>query len=88
MSRSDTQDQIKLSFKDANLSHSILSFPLQPAEELQFVWCELLSEALAALWTSCVTSDPDRWLKWNPLNHDAQPHPKLPHGADNMVPAV
>uniref|UniRef100_A0A665V858 Midasin n=1 Tax=Echeneis naucrates TaxID=173247 RepID=A0A665V858_ECHNA len=39
---------------------------------LQFVWCELLSEALAALWTSCVTSDPDRWLKWDPLNPETQ----------------
>lgn len=58
---------------------------LQPAEELQFVWCELLSEALAALWTSSVTSDPDRWLKWDPLNPDTKLTPKLHHGADNMV---
>ncbi|XP_023255145.1 midasin-like, partial [Seriola lalandi dorsalis] len=56
----------------------------RPAEELQFVWCELLSEALSALWTSCVTSDPDRWLKWDPMNPETQPGPKLPHGADNM----
>ncbi|XP_071334594.1 midasin isoform X2 [Trachinotus anak] len=60
----------------------------RPAEELQFVWCELLSEALASLWTSCVTSDPDRWLKWDPLNPDTQLAPKLPHGADNMGPAL
>ncbi|XP_030636974.1 midasin [Chanos chanos] len=39
----------------------------RPAEELQLVWCELLSEALAALWCSSVTSDPERWLKWSPL---------------------
>uniref|UniRef100_A0A3Q3NKD3 Midasin n=1 Tax=Labrus bergylta TaxID=56723 RepID=A0A3Q3NKD3_9LABR len=39
----------------------------RPSEELQFVWCELLSEALSALWTSSVTSDPDLWLKWDPL---------------------
>lgn len=37
-------------------------------EELPLVWCELLSETLAALWSGSVTSDPDRWLKWNPLN--------------------
>lgn len=41
-------------------------------EELPLVWCELLSETLAALWSSSVTSDPDRWLKWNPL--DAEEH--------------
>uniref|UniRef100_A0A8C1Z8S6 Midasin n=1 Tax=Cyprinus carpio TaxID=7962 RepID=A0A8C1Z8S6_CYPCA len=35
---------------------------------LPLVWCELLSETLAALWSGSVTSDPDRWLKWNPLN--------------------
>uniref|UniRef100_A0A9R1SM52 Midasin n=2 Tax=Cyprinus carpio TaxID=7962 RepID=A0A9R1SM52_CYPCA len=41
---------------------------LWPVEELPLVWCELLSETLAALWSGSVTSDPDRWLKWNPLN--------------------
>ena len=60
---------------------------LQPAEELQFVWCELLSEALAALWTSSVTSDPDRWLKWDPVNPETKLTPKLHHGAD-MVSAT
>lgn len=68
-----------------------LSFLLssdRPAEELQFVWCELLSEALAALWNSSVTSDPDRWLKWDPLNPETQQGPKLPHGADHMGPAL
>ncbi|TKS75776.1 Midasin MIDAS-containing protein [Collichthys lucidus] len=60
----------------------------RPAEELQFVWCELLSEALAALWTSSVTSDPDLWLKWDPLRAETQPAPKLHHGADNMGPAL
>ncbi|XP_058470371.1 midasin [Solea solea] len=60
----------------------------RPAEELQFVWSELLSEALSALWTSYVTSDPDRWLKWDPLNPERQLGPKLPHGADNMGPAL
>uniref|UniRef100_A0A7N8XVL1 Midasin n=1 Tax=Mastacembelus armatus TaxID=205130 RepID=A0A7N8XVL1_9TELE len=59
-----------------------------PAEELQFVWCDLLSEALAALWTSSVTSDPDRWLKWDPLSPETQKDPKLSHGADNMGPAL
>ncbi|XP_051581140.1 midasin isoform X2 [Myxocyprinus asiaticus] len=40
----------------------------RPVEELPLVWCELLSETLAALWSGSVTSDPERWLKWNPLN--------------------
>ncbi|XP_035851556.1 midasin isoform X1 [Sander lucioperca] len=60
----------------------------RPAEELQFVWCELLSEALAALWTCSVTSDPNLWLKWDPLSPRTQPVPKLHHGADNMGPAL
>ncbi|KAM6905784.1 midasin isoform 2-T2 [Lycodopsis pacificus] len=60
----------------------------RPAEELQFVWCELLSEALAALWTSSVTSDPNLWLKWDPLSAKTQPSPKLHHGADNVGPAL
>ncbi|XP_032398227.1 midasin [Etheostoma spectabile] len=60
----------------------------RPAEELQFVWCELLSEALAALWTCSVTSDPNLWLKWDPLSPRTQPAPKLHHGADNMGPAL
>ncbi|XP_036943295.1 midasin isoform X1 [Acanthopagrus latus] len=60
----------------------------RPAEELQFVWCELLSEALAALWTSSVTSAPDLWLKWDPLRSESQPAPKQHHGADNMGPAL
>ncbi|XP_059212052.1 midasin [Centropristis striata] len=60
----------------------------RPSEELQFVWCELLSEALAALWTSSVTSDPVLWLKLDPLSPKAKPAPKLHHGADIMGPAL
>ncbi|XP_047429048.1 midasin isoform X2 [Mugil cephalus] len=60
----------------------------KPAEELSFVWCELLSEALAALWTCSVTSDTDRWLKWEPLSPETQPRPKLHQGADNVGPAL
>ncbi|XP_029902559.1 midasin isoform X2 [Myripristis murdjan] len=60
----------------------------RPTEELQFVWCELLSEALAALWTSSVTSDPDRWLKWDPLCPETQTVTKSHHGADNLGPAL
>uniref|UniRef100_A0A3Q3KQG4 Midasin n=1 Tax=Mastacembelus armatus TaxID=205130 RepID=A0A3Q3KQG4_9TELE len=56
-----------------------------PAEELQFVWCDLLSEALAALWTSSVTSDPDRWLKWDPLSPETQKDPKLSHGGPALL---
>uniref|UniRef100_A0A8C3A899 Midasin n=1 Tax=Cyclopterus lumpus TaxID=8103 RepID=A0A8C3A899_CYCLU len=55
----------------------------RPAEELQFVWCELLSEALGALWTSSVTSDPNLWLKWDPLSPKTKPSLKPHHGADN-----
>ncbi|KAM4522940.1 midasin [Odontesthes bonariensis] len=58
------------------------------AEELPLVWSELLSEALAALWSCSVTSDPDRWLKWNPLIPETQPGPKLQPGADNTGPAL
>nr|XP_046228345.1 midasin isoform X2 [Scatophagus argus] len=60
----------------------------RPAEELQFVWCGLLSEALAALWRSSVTSDPNLWLKWDPLKPESQPAPKLHHEAENMGPAL
>lgn len=63
----------------------LLHFPSQPAEELQFVWCELLSEALAALWNSSVTSDPDRWLKWNPLSPEAREPIKQQHAANTVV---
>ncbi|KAM9840331.1 midasin [Aulostomus maculatus] len=60
----------------------------RPAEEIQFVWCELLSEALAALWTNRVTSNADCWLRWDPLNPETQLAPKLHHGADDMGPAL
>ncbi|KAM9782721.1 LOW QUALITY PROTEIN: midasin [Neosynchiropus ocellatus] len=60
----------------------------RPAEELQFVWCDLLSEALNAMWTSSVTSDPDSWLRWNPLNPDVKPAIKPQWGAENMGPAL
>ena len=84
----ENPQKIGNSFEPTNLINSAnASSPLQPAEELQFVWCDLLSEALAALWTSYVTSSPDRWLKWDPLNPETKPGPKLPHGADNMVKA-
>ncbi|KAF5899322.1 midasin-like, partial [Clarias magur] len=42
----------------------------RPLDELPLVWCELLSETLAALWSGSVTSDPERWLKWSPLSED------------------
>ncbi|XP_075869163.1 midasin [Nelusetta ayraudi] len=60
----------------------------RPAEELQFVWCELLSEALAALWSSSVTSDPDRWLKWDPLRPACPESPKMLSRAEHMGPAL
>uniref|UniRef100_A0A3Q4MRM4 Midasin n=1 Tax=Neolamprologus brichardi TaxID=32507 RepID=A0A3Q4MRM4_NEOBR len=57
----------------------------QPAEELPFVWCELLSEALSSLWTCSITSNPEHWLKWDPLNPETQTDPKQHQGTDNMV---
>ncbi|XP_012709437.2 midasin isoform X1 [Fundulus heteroclitus] len=57
-------------------------------EKLPLVWCELLSEALAALWTCSVTSDPNRWLTWDPVNPETQPGPKLHPGAENAGPAL
>uniref|UniRef100_A0A674E141 Midasin n=1 Tax=Salmo trutta TaxID=8032 RepID=A0A674E141_SALTR len=62
-------NQLRLS---TDLLQLCLHFSYQPAEELQFVWCDLLSEALAALWSSSVTSDPERWLKWDPLCSEGQ----------------
>uniref|UniRef100_A0A8C3A4W9 Midasin n=1 Tax=Cyclopterus lumpus TaxID=8103 RepID=A0A8C3A4W9_CYCLU len=56
--------------------HLILRLPqllLGETDGLQFVWCELLSEALGALWTSSVTSDPNLWLKWDPLSPKTKP---------------
>lgn len=49
------------------------------------MWCELLSEALAALWSSSVTSDPDRWLKWDPLRPACPEIPKMLSRAEHMV---
>ncbi|XP_030578137.1 midasin [Archocentrus centrarchus] len=60
----------------------------RPAEELPFVWCELLSEALASLWTCSMTSNPERWLKWDPLSPETQTEPELHQGADIMGPAL
>lgn len=56
-------------FYTAALTHPCF---LQPVDELSLVWCELLSETLAALWSGSVTSDPDRWLKWSPLSPEEE----------------
>lgn len=50
------------------------------------MWCELLSEALAALWSSSVTSEPDRWLKWDPLRPVGPESPKQTGRGEHMVP--
>ncbi|KAM9355690.1 midasin [Pholidichthys leucotaenia] len=60
----------------------------RPAEELPLVWCDLLSEALSALWTCSVTSDPDRWLHWDPFSHVTKPDSKPQHGAESMGPTL
>lgn len=49
------------------------------------MWCDLLSEALAALWSSSVTSDPDRWLKWDPVTPACPETQKLHSRAEHMV---
>ncbi|XP_016311670.1 midasin-like [Sinocyclocheilus anshuiensis] len=60
----------------------------QPVEELPLVWCELLSETLAALWSSSVTSDPDRWLKWNPLNPEEHMNSRSLLGPSDTGPGM
>ncbi|XP_043076462.1 midasin [Puntigrus tetrazona] len=60
----------------------------RPVEELPLVWCELLSETLAALWSSSVTSDPDRWLKWNPLNPEEHMNSRSPLGPSDTGPGM
>ncbi|XP_038145137.1 midasin isoform X1 [Cyprinodon tularosa] len=57
-------------------------------EKLPLVWCELLSEALAALWTCSVTSDPDRWLRWDPVHPETEPGLKRRPAAGITGPAV
>ncbi|KAM4713456.1 midasin isoform 2-T2 [Anableps anableps] len=57
-------------------------------EKLPLVWCELLSEALAALWSCSVTSDPDRWLRWDPVNPETQMGLKCHPGAENTGPGL
>ncbi|XP_072559009.1 midasin isoform X3 [Paramormyrops kingsleyae] len=60
----------------------------RPGEELQFVFCELLSETLDACWTSSVTSDPERWLDWNPLRPEEQKIKKTLLSSADMGPAM
>ncbi|XP_067273008.1 midasin [Pseudorasbora parva] len=60
----------------------------RPVEELPLVWCELLSETLATLWSSSVTSDPDRWLKWNPLNPEEHMNSRSTLGPSDTGPAM
>lgn len=62
-----------------------LILPFQPAEELQFVWCELLSQALAAVWSSSVAADPNLWLKWEPQSLKDCPPPTKQPGLDHRV---
>lgn len=60
----------------------------RPVEELSLVWCELLSETLAALWSGSVTSDPERWLKWNPLNPEEHRNSRSLLGPSDTGPAM
>uniref|UniRef100_A0A087Y7X1 Midasin n=1 Tax=Poecilia formosa TaxID=48698 RepID=A0A087Y7X1_POEFO len=54
-------------------------------EKIPLVWCDLVSEALAALWSCSVTSDPTRWLRWNLVDPETQKDPTPRPGAENMV---
>lgn len=76
---------LKKNRRCAFLVLTVVLSTFQPAEELPFAWCDVLSEALAALWNSSVTSDPERWLKWDPLCPEGQVSSKSPLGPDNMV---
>lgn len=49
------------------------------------MWCELLSQALAAIWSSSVATDPNLWLKWDPQRLEDQPASKKHHGIDIRV---
>ncbi|XP_070405869.1 midasin isoform X3 [Nothobranchius furzeri] len=60
----------------------------QLSEDTTSVWCELLAETLTALWTCSVSSDPDRWLRWDPSGPEPRPGPKLSSGLNNMGPAM
>uniref|UniRef100_A0AAQ6AJN3 Midasin n=1 Tax=Amphiprion ocellaris TaxID=80972 RepID=A0AAQ6AJN3_AMPOC len=41
----------------------------------------------STIWSSSqsVTSEPDRWLKWDPLSPDNEPSPKLHHGGPALL---
>ncbi|TRZ01341.1 hypothetical protein DNTS_001208 [Danionella cerebrum] len=60
----------------------------RPIEELPLVWSELLSEALAVLWSGSVSSDPERWLKWNPLNPEEHTNSKSILGPSDTGPGI
>lgn len=49
------------------------------------MWCELLSQALAAIWSSSVATDPNLWLKWDPQRLEDQPASRKHHGIDIRV---
>uniref|UniRef100_A0A8B9KRB9 Midasin n=1 Tax=Astyanax mexicanus TaxID=7994 RepID=A0A8B9KRB9_ASTMX len=67
---------------------TLLQFLSQPVEELQLVWCELLSETLTSLWNSSVTSDPERWLKWSPLSPEEQKSSRSLLGPSDTGPGM
>lgn len=79
---------ILVTLEDRHKSNNFLfsePFLLQPADELQFVWCELFSQALAAIWSSSVTADPNLWLKWDSQRLKDQPVSKKHLGIDIKV---
>ncbi|XP_062836825.1 midasin isoform X1 [Anolis carolinensis] len=45
-------------------------------EEISLLWSELVSGALVAFWNSTVTSNPERWLSWQPLSKAEEKRPK------------
>ncbi|XP_060128572.1 midasin isoform X2 [Zootoca vivipara] len=46
------------------------------AEEIYLVWSELVNAALVAFWSSVVTTNPERWLTWQPLSVEEKKMPK------------
>ncbi|CAB1342786.1 unnamed protein product [Coregonus sp. 'balchen'] len=72
-----------------HLRFCLQSTPMN-VSQLQPLWFLLSSDrALAALWSSSVTSDPERWLKWDPLCSENQMTSfKSPLSPENMGPGM
>ncbi|KAJ6665782.1 hypothetical protein lerEdw1_001254 [Lerista edwardsae] len=45
------------------------------SEEVSLLWSELVSAALVSFWRSTVTTDPERWLAWQPTPLEGKKQP-------------